>query len=381
MKMHRYIFMELFKSFVIGCAISVVVLLGLQFLRLSELIVRYDVDRLSILKMVFGLGTSFLPLITPIAFLFACLSVFGRFALDREFVALMSLGISPKNALKPAYILAACVSIFTLWTSFTVGPRGNRMFEVFVDEAFRRKVASSLRSGTFSEGFLGLVIFVDKVDQTMTRLERVFIHDESSFKNSVSISAKTGSWSQSDDDRMGVLKLQNGVLVSQIPEREVVRRIEFDEYKIFADFARQTGNARESPPSLDVKMLLKYRNSAVGHPELDARPVWTELGKRIALSFVALLFAPLAFYLSFDTGRTAKSRAVFTGLVVILVYWTTYFALVTYALKNSNLLLYRSELACYFLVWVPNFVLVLINWMLSRSRNGKPNRFLVRLGF
>lgn len=42
--------------------VSLVVLLGLQFLRLSELIVRFDVELSLIAKMVMGLGTSFLPL-------------------------------------------------------------------------------------------------------------------------------------------------------------------------------------------------------------------------------------------------------------------------------------------------------------------------------
>lgn len=83
-------------------------------------------------------------------------------------------------------MVGAFLATLTLWTSFSVGPKGNRMFEEFVDEAFRKKVTSSLRSGTFAESFLGLVIFVDKVDSTMTKLDRVFIHDEQSYKESVS---------------------------------------------------------------------------------------------------------------------------------------------------------------------------------------------------
>jgi translation initiation factor IF-2 len=83
------------------------------------------------------------------------------------------------------------VSLFTLLCSFFLAPLGNRTFEKIIDEAFNKKVTSVLRAGTFSEGFLNMVLFVDEVD-TNGGLHRVFLHDEKSFSSDVTISAKTG---------------------------------------------------------------------------------------------------------------------------------------------------------------------------------------------
>jgi len=376
----RYLLWELFKSLFMATLVSLVVLLGLQFLRLSELIVRFDVELELIAKMVMGLGTSFLPLVLPISFLFAALSTFGRLSVDKEFVAFLSMGVGPKKLLRPCLLLAFLLSLVTLWTSFYIGPKGNRMFEEFVDEAFRKKVTSSLRSGTFAESFLGLVIFVDKVDSTMTKLERVFIHDEQSYKESVSISAREGTWVQKEENGsyLGILGLRHGILVSQNPEAQSVRRIEFDEYNIFTDFNRHAGRSRDSPPSLDGPTLFKMRNDAQLQVGLDARPIWSEIAKRMALAFVPLLFGPLAFFLSFETGRTVKSRSVFLGLLILLLYWTLYFTLVTFAMKSSSQILVQEEILTHFIVWIPNFILFFAALYFSKMRIGKSSKSLTR---
>ncbi len=351
-----------------GAAVATLVLLALQFMRLSSVMIKHDLELVSILRMLGGLAMSFSPLVFPIAFLFASLGVFGRMSTDREFIAMQAMGYSPMRVLIPCGAFGVLMTALSLWLSFSIGPLGNRSFEASMDEAFKRRVSSVLRSGTFSEGFLDMVVFVDRVDPVTMQLERIFIFDDSNFKAPAIISARNGRWIQSLSDGVGILDLIDGVIVSELPEKGVVRRISFDEYRLNADFTRAVGWSRDSPPSLGWDGLMKKRAEAQKDLTINARPIWIETSRRFAMSILCLLLVPLCFAASVDNRRTAKGRAVFIGLSIILSYWTLYFALLSWVMGTPIEFFIRKEWAVYMVIWLPNFIVMGLGYWLFKKR-------------
>ena len=370
MVLGRYLFWKTARGTLTGSFLAIVVLLGLQFLRLSDLIVRNGLELESVLTMMGGLALSFTPLVFPIALLFTLLSLFGRMASDRELIALLAMGRSPWSLLKHPALFAVFMTAASLVAAFYVGPYGNRQFEESIDEAFKRKVASALRSGTFSEDFLGLVVFVENVEPIQQILERVFIFDEETFKDKVAISAKNGKWIESSEMGVGTLLLENGVVASLVTEGTLARRINFKEYRINADFTREAGQSRNSPPSLNAGKLLQLRVPNKDSPGEDLRPIWVEIARRFAVALVCVLFVPLAFGLSFDSGRTVKGRAVFLGLTILMIYWTLYFAIVTWLLKSSWIALRNYEFLSWVIIWIPNLLALFIGLWAFNARAG-----------
>ena len=367
-RIDRHIFGELVRSSVVGSLVAVVVLLGLQALRLSELIIRYNLEREIIVRMLFGMGVSFLPLVVPIACLFALLGTFGRMSTDREFVAAQSMGLSPGRILDPCLAFGILATMLSIWFSFSSGPAGNRSFEATIDEAFKRRVASALRPGTFNEGFLDLVLFVDDIDPVTQELHRVFVHDAMSFKKEVSVSSSKGQWIEpSDKEPVGTLRLIDGVVVSRDIDHSTVRRVKFDEYRIYADFSSQAGRSKDSPQSQGWKELTERRKQDPSKVRL--LPVWIEMARRFSVSFSCLIFVPLAFALSMDNRRTAKGRAVMTGLVILFSYWTIYFTFVMWLLKSSMPFVQQTEWFTWMMIWLPNFVLMGLGaWLFQRKK-------------
>ena len=368
-RLDRYLFFELVKATVLASVVAVVVLLALQILRLSSLMIHHDLGFRIIGNMMLGLALSFTPLVLPIAFLFALLLVFGRMSTEREFIAMQAMGKSPSRLVVPSLHFGWVMVIISLWFSFDLGPRGNRLFESTIDEAFKKKVLNVLRSGTFSEGFLNMVIFVDEVDPITQELRRVFIHDEQSFQDEMSISAATGQWIQSEDEKVGVLKLKDGVMLTQNNAKNIVRRVQFDEYRLNADFSREAGRSRDSPPSLGWKRILDKRQDVWKAPELDGREIWIEIARRFSLSALCFFFVPLAFALSIDNRRTAKSRAIFSGLIIIASYWSVYFLIVSTILGTHLSLFKRYEIANWIFVWLPSLIILGLGLRLLRIKN------------
>lgn len=372
----RYLFRSLAASLGVGVVLAVVALLGLQLLRLSDLIIRFDLSLIEVFRMMSGLAVSFTPLVIPIAFLFSVLSLFGRMNADREFIALKASGLSAARILRSCYLAAGAAAVLSLAAAFYLGPLGNRMFEISLDETFKKKVASQLRAGTFTDGFLGMLIFVDQVDPVKDVLQGIFIFDETTFKSQVSVSAKKGRWLQNEKQGLGVLVLDDGVLLSQDSERGFLRRMSFDEYRVNADFSREVGTARDSPPSLDLSDLMRRRAEASRQPQIDPRSTWVEMARRIALALACFCFVPLGFAVSASSSRTSKSRAVPLGLVILFSYWTVYFACVSWLLKTNWSWAFQMELVSYAVVFVPNILLLMAAYLVRVFRIGRGKALL-----
>ncbi|MBN1787676.1 MAG: LptF/LptG family permease [Sedimentisphaerales bacterium] len=117
--LHRYIFRELIKVFVLATlALSVILSLGSVLRPIQE----YGVGP----GQVFDLLGYFLPItmsfVLPVAALFASSFVYGRFAADNEFDACKVSGISPSMLIYPGLILAIIVAIANLVLGFHVVP-------------------------------------------------------------------------------------------------------------------------------------------------------------------------------------------------------------------------------------------------------------------
>ncbi len=372
-RIDKYLLSQLARTTLVSTLVALVVLLALQALRLSALIVNQDLDLGIIFRMVSGLALSFVTIVIPISYVFSQLSVFGRMSSEKEFVAMQAMGHSPFSLLKTCLVFGVLVALLSLWSALSLSPFGNRIFETSVNEAYKRKVASVLRSGTFSEDFLDTVLFVESVNSTTNELARVFMYDEKGLGEKSVISAKTGNWQVSQESGMGVLTLKNGIILSENQESDSVRRIKFGEYKLNADFSQREGSSKNSPPSLSFNKLLDRINETKENPAprrpTAIRSLWSELARRFAISFAGLTLTPLCFGLSLSNKRTAKNRAIMTGILVLFAYWTLYFALTTWYLKADFLIFNSNSLFAWLLLWIPNFLACGAGYYIMRRRS------------
>ncbi len=117
--LHRYIFRELFRAFLLAAvALTLILSLGSILQPVQE----YGVGP----RQVVHLMGYFLPItltfVLPMAALFAGALVYGRFTSDNEFDACRASGISVLNLVYPGLALAIAVAIANLILSFYVMP-------------------------------------------------------------------------------------------------------------------------------------------------------------------------------------------------------------------------------------------------------------------
>ena len=171
--LHRYIFRELFRVFVLATvALTLMVCVGL----LVPTIMEYGVSPDQILRLIGYFLPITLTFVLPMSALFAASIVYGRFAADRELDACRASGISLRAMLYPGISLAILVAAANLILSFYVSPafvqRSERSVKSNAEQILFRNIQ---RKGYYALPRSRFRLYADKAIPDKNLLEGVVI--------------------------------------------------------------------------------------------------------------------------------------------------------------------------------------------------------------
>jgi len=171
--LHRYIFREVFKVFILAAlALTLIISLGMILRPVQE----YGVGP----QQVFHLIGYFLPItlafILPMAALFASSLVYGRFAGDNELDACRASGIGIASLIYPGLALAIMVAITNLILSFYVTPAFVQRAEKSLKADAQKIVFRNIqRQGYYNSPDNSWQVYADLVDLKYKMLSGVVI--------------------------------------------------------------------------------------------------------------------------------------------------------------------------------------------------------------
>ena len=171
--LHRYIFRELFKVFVLA---TIALTLMLSLGSLLQPIQEHGVGPRQAIHLIGYFIPITLTFVLPIAALFAAALIYGRFASDNELDACRASGISLSTMVYPGLCLAIIVAITTLILSFHVVPAFVQRAEKMVKDNVKQILFRSIqRKGYYSMPGDKYRIYADQVDNSNNTLKGVVI--------------------------------------------------------------------------------------------------------------------------------------------------------------------------------------------------------------
>lgn len=320
----KYIVFELLPIFLLGMTIFIFVLLMFQSFQLSEYIIVHGAKISVTLMLIFYTALGFLPILLPIALMFAVLLTYGRMSGDSEIVAFKALGLGQFHLLLPALILGTLISFLSLQVSFRLAPWGNLQLNNLLTKLAQTRPAVTIREGVFSEGAFDLVIYASKVDSTQGTLKKVFIFDERDQASPLTIISKEGELVSNSTDvgQEAELRLQNGSVHKY--GKEFYTKIDFQTYGIKLFDSKQIKERKVGPEGMDMGQL----HEALAHldPKDDESINYVlEWHRRWAISATCLILALVGFSLGTVTNRrAARSGSMVICISVLVVYWAIY---------------------------------------------------------
>ncbi|MHC4757167.1 MAG: LptF/LptG family permease [Planctomycetota bacterium] len=169
--LHKYVFRELFKIFLLATvALTLILSLGSALRPIQE----FGVGPRQVIHLMGYFLPIILTFVLPMAALFAASLVYGRFASDNELDACRASGISIITLVYPGLVLAVIVTVANLVLSFHVVPA----FFHRADEALMADAKQILFRNIHRRGFYELpdgdyLIYADHVDQQKNSLSGV----------------------------------------------------------------------------------------------------------------------------------------------------------------------------------------------------------------
>jgi lipopolysaccharide export system permease protein len=359
-KATQYIFFEMLPSLLVGVSVFIFILLMAQALRYTEFVLIHGVGVGVVAKIIMYLSISFLPALLPMSLLFAVIMTYGRLSSDSEMVALKASGLNMFSIGLPAVLLAAVVSLVSAQTSFHLAPWGNRQFELLITKVGQTKAGTTIREGTFSEGFFDKVVYANKVESKTGMLNDVFIYDELAGDLPLTIVAKRGQIIQDPNVTNSVLiRLYDGDIHRK---GEAHTKIKFDSYdlKIMDEVINES--REKSSPSLTIDEI-SQKLAAGKLSEDETRTLKSEFHKRWAVSLVCLVFGLLGVGLGTNTNRrNQKSGGLVLSLGVIVAYWILY--------VTAEGLARGGQVPPALAIWTPNVLFaVFAVWTLKKNWN------------
>lgn len=356
-----YIFAEMLPTFAIGLVIFIFTLLSFQTLRLTEFLLIHGVELKNLVEMVFYLSIRFLPMITPMSLLFACLFTFNRLSNDSEIIAMKSSGLSTAQISIPAISFGIIVFIFSLYSSFYIGPWGTKSFDKLVAKIGQTKASANIREGSFSEGFFDMVVYANKVDTKTGKLADLFIYDERSSTAPLTIVSKFGQIIQDKHapDQFALLRLLDGEIHKSTNGNYTI--INFKTYDINLSTPLNFSDEEFSPEAYNISELHKEieRIKAIDEKTPTDKEHFIQLSrayhKRWALSFSCLIFTLLGVALGAVTNhRAVKSNGYVISLSVLVIYWIL-FIIGDQSVKSG-------KVPAYIGLWVTNILFLIFTY-------------------
>jgi len=358
----RYMAAEVAGPLLGGVVFFTFILLMFQMLRLASAMIEHAAPVMILLKIVGYLTVTFMPIVLPLAFLLSVLIAFGRLSADSELVAMKANGFSIYRLSAPVLAVALLVSAMALGLNMDWSPRAAIGWRSTLIRLTNTAPIATIREGTFTTGFFGLLVFAEKVDTATNRLGNIFIYDERDQNAPRSIIAPLGEIvpvkTNSDLGASITLRLFDGEIHSNDSSTVTYQKTKFREYQVHLTVPEGANNAVGNYSNCTYSELIHVdRNSLTPRKKNELS---TEFWGRWLSALTPIFFALIGMGFGTLRGRGTSTSA---GLVAILVIIPTYLLQVVGQRAG-----FSGVLPPFFATMIPDlFLLTLGIWAYRRA--------------
>ena len=355
LRIDRYILSEVVGIFAGVCIFILFILLMFQALRLAEFFILHGVSAAILAKLSLFMSLSCLPIALPLAFLISILIGFSRLSSDSELVALKACGCSLLRMSVPILLFGFVVITFSIFLNMDWVPWGEISFKRTQTRLGNTKAVTLLKEGTFTSGFFDLLIFADKVDAKESRLEKVFIYDEREPKNAMIYVAQSAEIvpvkTNTEFGAAIMLHLYDGSMHHTSIETHTYEKVDFQAYHLYLKID-EGADTMLMKPHMIPQQTLTENIAKTDLSTYEGREYRGEYWRRYATAWSPLLFVFLGIGFGTVRYRTARTGAILTGFVILILYWTVQ------TIGTAALL--RGTLSPFIAMQIPNAIIFIL---------------------
>ncbi|MEL0082392.1 MAG: LPS export ABC transporter permease LptF [Gammaproteobacteria bacterium] len=248
-------------------------------------------------------------IIIPVGLFLASLLTLSRWYRDSEMAALSATGISPLQLLIPVGLLGLAAALPVAGLSFYVAPWAEEQTIKIEERVESEPALTGISSGVFRPIDEGQRIFyVQQLSDDRTRLENVFIRDNSDPSRETLIVAPLGRIQIDEANGDQFLVLQQGYRYDGKPGGLDYREMQYEEYALLIQ-----------QPELKQK---RRKEEALSTAQLwgKGKAANAELQWRLAIPVSTLVLMLMAIPLSYTAPRSGRAGRLALAVMVYMLY-------------------------------------------------------------
>jgi LPS export ABC transporter permease LptF len=345
---NKYIFKELFTSFLLGFVVFTFLLLLNNLLYLVDLLLDKGTPVVSIIQLTVFFVILLIPFTIPVGLLFAIILTYGRLSRDNELVAMRSVGMSTMNFTWHPLATGLVFSLLLCYVNLFFIPQIHSDFRKIYIPLIQKQSSIKFEDKTFIK-LANYTIYINKVNRKTSKLIGVNIYK---LENNVQtrIFARYGKSGNKGDEAL-VFTLYDGMIQrSQPGDTAKFTQFAFKVYKIAIPqnsmtYVSKTRTLNEYSGFDLLKEIKAYKKKKLPITHLE-----TEYYTRWSLSLATLVFCVIGVPLGVKLQRSTKTIGAGVSIAVVTVYHFVFIACTTFAEK--------SVFPAKYIMWLNNVVIL-----------------------
>jgi lipopolysaccharide export system permease protein len=356
---HRYIFKELVKAFLVSAATLTALLYLERMLYMTTLIFNKGATFVEVALMMVYIAPAFLAITVPMSVLMAAVVVFNRFSADSEIYAMKASGWSFMYLMRSVIAFSISLSILTSFIIFIALPWGNTSLRTAIYDMVKNRANFNIKPHVFNRDFTDLTLFV-KGKESDVELNNIFVAQRLENGDTQTAVARKAYIAADRDSLRIQLRLKDGTLHSNSEGNQNYRMVKFDRYDINLNLP----SAKKIHQGLVGNRERSYEwiKNHIATLKKEGKPTyrWEMINsKKFALAASCLLFGIIGAPLGIKSSRAGKSGGYLISLLLITIYFVGLILL-----QNLGS---QGIINPVISVWIPNIIFLFLAIYFSRK--------------
>jgi lipopolysaccharide export system permease protein len=307
--------------------------------------------------MLANLLPEYLGLGIPIGLTLGILLAFRRLATTSELDVLRGVGMSYGRLLRVPYMFAIALAALNLAIVGFVQPLARYNYEGLQFELRSGALGASIKVGEFTNLGDRMTLRIEESRDEGRDLRGIFVRVETPDRQTLAVTAESGTFLATDDKETIIFRLTRGVLIHQSTESPIPRTLTFSQHDLPIDLPKIENFRGRGERNLELTLPELVRTGANADTAESTRNTsWANFHFRLVEVATMFLLPMLALALGVPPKRSTSPLGVFLAIVMLV----TYHKINQYAEGLGGLGIVNP----FFALWVPFvFFAALILWM------------------
>ena len=313
----RLIAVPLFSTLIISAMLLVLD----KMLRLFDFVAQEGGPVSVVWRMLASLMPEYLSLGIPIGLMLGILLAFRKIALSSELDVFKAVGMSYGRLLRVPYFFAIGLALVNLAIVGFVQPYARYAYEGLRFELRSGALGASIKVGEFTRFGKRMTMRIERSENQGQDLYGIFVRANGKHNQTISVTAKSGTFMATDDPDVIILRLKNGVLVHDAPSYREPRVLSFTAHDLPIDLPKIEAfrNRGDKDRELTIPELVRVSYDE-GSPLTLRTESRANFHFRLVEVAMMLLLPLLAVALAVPPKRSSSALGVFLSIVMVVTY-------------------------------------------------------------